>query len=34
MNYQLTQLNTVLNNDSKLGGLSFVENKRDIHAAE
>lgn len=30
MNYQIMQLNTVWSNDSKLGGLSFVESERDI----
>ena len=30
MNYQIMQINTVWNKDSKLGGLSFVESERDI----
>lgn len=30
MNYQIMQLKTVWNEDSKLGGLSFVESERDI----
>ncbi len=30
MNYQIMQLNTVWNKDSKLGGLTFVESERDI----
>lgn len=30
MKYDLMNLNTVMNPDSRLGGLSFVESKRDI----
>lgn len=30
MNYQVIKLNTVWNEDPKLGGLSFVESERDI----